>query len=718
MDIKMQNISLLDDLNDHQKEAVQYFKSNLRIIAGAGSGKTKVLTRKVAYLINDLAIPPHDILAVTFTNKACNEMSERIRQYCGDLTSELKIKTFHSLCAEILRIEAKNLKIKSDFQIIDETDKKMLLQEIFKKLEISQSQISYSAMIRYISWAKNNKYSPKEMAYNLKNDEDNETIPKIYALYNRELKRKEILDFDDLIIKVEELFSTNEEIRDKWSKKFQFVLVDEFQDTSYLQYKIIKTLVGPNTHLTIVGDPDQTIYHWRGADVDLILNFENDYPNSKTIVLDTNYRSTKTILRAANKLIQNNHNRFNKDLHTPNPEGLEIEFFHAFNMEAEARWVVQKINELKKQKIQLKNIAILYRSNWYSQALEEALINENINHKIFNGVKFYQRSEIKDALAFLRVLYDGSDISFERIINVPSRGIGAVTLNALKKYANEVNMTLYAACVKNIKKLPIPESVIVKSLYPFLKTVIKYKKALKEFKISVVLKNFLDEIGFMKDIEDKSNLRGTAVENVKELLRSIETWEEKNPDKGVSDYLEMVSLLSAGDEYDNFTNYVSLMTVHSSKGLEFDNVFVVGMSEKIFPSHKGFKDPRDNSWLEEERRLAYVAITRAKQRLFISDSRGYLIGTNIEKEPSRFIEEMGIDLDKFIIVQPNAINENDEELSITNDDIIAGDVVSHTIFGEGTVLKVIGSDILVSFIRDGKERTLRKNHPAIKVISK
>lgn len=720
--MKINNMSLLNDLNEQQKEAVQFFNSSLRIIAGPGSGKTKVLTRKVAYLINDLGITPNKILAVTFTNKAANEMSERIRQYCDADTDKLNISTFHALCAKILRIEYLSAELKSDFLIIDEIDKKDILSNIYKELNISKSQITFSNMIQKISWYKNTKITLDELAKEMEIPIDDPIILAIKS-YEHELASKRMVDFDDLIIRVETLFDKHPEIAKKWSEKFSFILVDEFQDTSVSQYNIVKKLINKDTHITIVGDPDQTIYNWRGADVSLILDFHKDFSDTKTIVLQTNYRSTKKIVNAANQLIVHNKKRYVKDLITDNEIGAEIEFFHAFNMEAEARWVVQKINELKKNKIQLKNIAILYRSNFYSRPFEEALIKENINHKIFNGVKFFQREEIKNSIAFLRILYDGSDLAFERVVNIPTRGIGETTLERCIEIAKNNKKTLFNTFMQDYKTLPIRPNIIREKLYPFLYSIKKHSVLLKsekhKIKISEVLRLFLEDIGYLKSIENISNLRGSAVDNVNELIESIKNWEEQNPDKGVKEYLEMVSLLSSSDEFDTGTNYVSLMTIHSAKGLEFDNVFIVGMSENIFPSVRSVNDSNPEL-VEEERRLAYVAVTRARKRLFISDSRGIVLGTRIDKSPSRFIKEMGIDIEKFILVQDDHLSFDTDSVDDEhqNDKIIVGDFISHNIFGEGEVLEVNNSDIIVSFVVDNKTRTLRKNHPAIKLIRK
>ncbi|MHA3786466.1 ATP-dependent helicase [Mycoplasma sp. VS276A1] len=721
---------LLSDLNTKQREAVEYFDTSLRIIAGAGSGKTRVLTRKIAYLINDLGVRPKNILAMTFTNKAANEMKQRVLQYTSkSLKNELKISTFHSFCAELLRKHIRLLGFHTDFLIIDEPDKIQILGNIYRKLGISNHDISYKSMIEYISYAKNMELTYKELCDELKTFEYSKVVADVYQAYLNELVSKGSLDFDDLVSLTKTLLETHPEVAAIYQKQFEYVLVDEFQDTSRIQYDLIKLLVGKNTHFTIVGDPDQTIYNWRGADVNLILNFDKEFPDAKTIILDTNYRSTQKILDAANKLIAQNSNRLHKDLIASNEIGDDVEFYHGFSPEAEARWVIQKINELKKQKNQLKEIAILYRSNYYSRPFEEALIEENINHKIFNGTKFFERAEVKDALAFLRVIAEQKDIALERIINVPNRGIGEVTLSKLKEYAKKQGKSLFRTLQEDIRTLPIPKEKITKSIYPFMVLVVKYAKALQHNKISVTLNKFLEEIKYYEHIAMNENLRGSAEDNVKELINSISNWEEKNKDKTVSDYLNMVALMSVSDEYDNVPNYVSLMTIHSAKGLEFDNVFIVGMSEGIFPNRRSLEPQNSSKFsakgrysntLEDERRLAYVAVTRARNKLFISDSRGKIIGTDIDKKPSRFITEMGLDVNETIINAKNRYfsDFNSEDETITSNHIIVGDIISHIMFGEGEVLEVMPNEIVVEFIKDKKIRTLNKNHSSIKVIGK
>ncbi|WP_029512729.1 ATP-dependent helicase [Mycoplasmopsis iners] len=718
---------ILKELNAEQLEALNYFDGPLRIIAGAGSGKTRVLTRKIAYLINILGIAPSEILAVTFTNKAANEMNERVIQYTMGATNEKpEISTFHTLCAKILRIEAHYLGFRSDFQIIDDTDKKVIIDAIYKKHGLSTQEIKFSRLLTLFSLAKNSDFTGDELVRFLNEKEkdpkittSHDLIGEMFEEYNQSLKEKGCFDFDDLIIKVNELFNKFPNVIEKWANKYSYILVDEFQDTSRLQYEIVKKLASGKAQLTIVGDPDQTIYSWRGADVNLILNFDKDFPEVKTVILKHNYRSTNQILTAANTLIHHNRNRFSKDLVTDNEEGEEIEFNHAFSAEAEARWVVQKINELKKKKIQLKNIAIFYRSNYYSRPFEEELIRENINYKIFNGQKFFQRKEIKDVLSYLRVIYDFSDVSLIRIINTPARKIGEVTLNKLQNFALEKGETLFDAMVNHYKELPVGKSVLEEIVY-LLNAIRKHHAALKKYSIHDTLNSLLKTVGYLDYIKADPTLRGVGKENIDELLASIRNWEKTNPDKGIKEYLQEISLYSAGDEFDNGTNYVTLMTVHAAKGLEFDNVFLVGMSDQIFPHRRSLKGGNEE-FLEEERRLAYVAITRAKHRLFISDSRGYYGDNNVNKTPSRFLKEMGIDIDSIILhsdaTDLDYSNLNDEkQIKELNKHIIVGDIISHTVFGEGTVLQVNNDSIVVQFTGKHGIKTLNKNHQAIRLL--
>lgn len=724
--IKNKENAIVEDLNDKQKEALYYFDGPLRIIAGAGTGKTRVLTRKMAFLINILGIAPSKILAVTFTSKAANEMADRVKQYTNPkfITGKVTIQTFNTLCGKILREEAEFANLKKDFQIIDDVDKKNILKIVFQNLDYEANDANFKNILRIFSWAKNKRYSVNDIVEHIDHDLDSdfagngEKVAKIYNEYNKYLAKLKCLDFDDLVIKVNELFDKHPRIAKKWADRYSYILVDEFQDTSTAQYDVIKVLASSNAQITIVGDPDQTIYRWRGADVNLILNFDKDFKKTKTIILNKNYRSTQNILNVANSLIKYNKNRYNKDLIAEKEAGPEIDFMHAFSPEAEARWVVQKINELKKQKKQLKSIAVFYRTDSFSRYLEEQLINENINYRVFGSEKFYQRKEIKDALAFLRVIYDGSDLSLIRVLNVPPRKITEEDIRKLQTFAQEKGLSLFNTLIKYYRELPVSFD-IKKSIVKFLNKINKFKKALTMNPIATTLEKFLEEIGYFEYINEDVGLRGTGEESVNTLIDGIETWQKENPKKKIEDYFEYVSFMSTRDTANDALSYVSLMTVHAAKGLEFENVFLVGMSEQLFP-HYVDKEINEET-LEEERRLAYVAITRAKNRLFISDSRGMLFNTDKEKEPSRFLKEMGININKFILQPDNTIIIEDSEEETekipkeVNRKIIAGDVISHTFFGEGEVLEVSGDTILVHFAKNGV-KSLAKNHHSIRVL--
>ncbi|WP_406613639.1 ATP-dependent helicase [Mycoplasma corogypsi] len=724
----LKKIDLLSDLNPNQRLAVEYFDTNLRVIAGPGTGKTKVITRKIAMLVNDLNVNPESILALTFTNRACNEMKQRvIRNTHPHKNKHIKIQTFHSFCLNVLRIYYKNIGYKNNFSIIDDKVKNKMLGEIYDNLKIQRQEIELKDVAYKISWAKTYDLDPAYLAQRLNIPIDSHLI-KIYTSYQNELYINQAMDWDDLITQTNRLFKENPEIATKYGSKFKYILIDEFQDTTDKEFEIIKSILQEDTHFTIVGDPDQTIYQWRGANIHLILNFDKEFPNSKTVILNQNYRSTPNILNAATKFIKNNTIRYSKELFTENPNGSEIEFYYGFSPEAEARWVVQKINQLKKEKTQLKNIAVMYRSKYYSRSLEEALLQNNINHKVLHGTKFFDREEIKTAIAFLSVLVEKRDLALEQVINIPSRQIGPVTLNKIKEFGRiQKQKDLYRTLFEDYRELPIGTDKIQKYIFPFLQKIIMYQNALKKYSISTVLDKFLEEIGYYKFINGNENLRGTAIDNVKELINSIKSWEQDdaNKNKTAKDYLDMVAAFTLDDDGYDDSNYVSLMTAHASKGLEFDNVFIIGLSEDIFPSKKSLYSPlyvdedmntRIISALEEERRLMYVAITRAKKQLFISDSRGKLIGTDNNKVPSRFIEEMGIDLESTILLNDFSVNNVDDEDALRAN-YVPGDIISHIIFGEGKVLEVLQNEIIVYFVKDKSTKTLNKNHTSIQIIS-
>ena len=702
----MDQNTILNKLNNKQKEAVVYNDGPLAIIAGAGSGKTRTLTHKIAYLILSGQVEPSRILAVTFTNKAANEMKERVVKLVGKVGESVKIYTYHSLCARILREDITHFEgYTKKFNIIDNIDQNQILRPGYKKLALSPRGLSYASVIDYISKNKNKGIEPETLLKDSKTDTET-ALANLYKYYLEETLRSKSLDFDDLLIFVKRLFDENEEVTKKWARRFGYVLVDEFQDTSYVQYDIIKKLA-PDNHITVVGDPDQTIYTWRFADPKLIMQFEKNFKNAKIIMLEQNYRSTNQILDAANKLISKNKNRYEKNLFTENGDGDIINFSHTFSEEAEARWIVSQIDKLKKNKTQLKDIAILYRSNYLSNTLEKALIESNINYILFGGIRFYQRQEIKDAISYLKIINNGDDVAFNRMINVPVRKIGPAALEKIKATQEKYGLTLFATVIKHFNELDITKAAKLE-LAKFIKLLRKYQLALKTNKVSLVLHKFLIEVGYY-DIwsayEDKGRL-----DNLKELVKSVKEWEEKNPEGTLDQYLDEISLYIDKENGNLKADYVSLMTIHTSKGLEFENVFVYGFSEGVFPSNRSL-DEGGNDALEEERRLAYVAATRAMKRLFITSSRGYSIDHSTQKKPSRFVSELGINIKNFTreFIAPKDFSENYNQ----NMELIEGDKVMHEKFGEGVVVAIHDKLADIAFKAPHGVKTLMKNHKSL-----
>ena len=714
--------TIFENLNKEQKAAILKNNGPLRIVAGAGSGKTGVLTRKISYLIKKIGILPERILALTFTNKAANEMKSRVVSIIGNDGDKSNILTFHSLCYKFLRTEITNIDFPKNFIVIDSTDQIYILKKIYKEINLTSSLLSYTSIIKFISKSKILSIDYDD-AQEVENENDTKSLKiEIYKKYKAELESKKYVDFDDLLILTNKILNDFPEVRKTWSSKFDYILVDEFQDTSIIQYNIIKLLTNFK-NITIVGDPDQTIYSWRGADINLINNFHKDFKGTTTITMDVNYRSTKNILDAANKLIRSNEDRLPKSLKTSGPVGDPIEFHYAYSQEAEARWVVNQINELKRNKVQLKDIAIFYRSNFYSRLIESSLITDAINHKIFGGQKFFERSEIKDVISFLWTLSKTpSQIHFQRIINVPARKIGPATEAKLIKFAEEKNMSIYECLIEHFKIIPVPKETKSK-IVDFLNEIRRHQNFLERgISISKTIESFLNSINYMFSIKDDNTESDSKLENINELFKSIENWETKNPDLKLEDYLEEISLMNmSSDSEEDAINYVTLMTIHASKGLEFKNVFILGLNEDIFPSARISQIEnidKQKIKMEEERRLAYVAITRAKEKLFVSGARGtnFIADVINQKSPSRFISDMGIDLSPYVSDLTTIKNfENDIKI---NKNYIIGDFISHISFGEGVVLDLEGDKITIKFNKEdiGIKQFL-KNHKSIERIS-
>ena len=672
---------------------------------------------------------PRGILALTFTNKAANEMRERVEAIIGETAKQMIISTFHSLCTKFLQREYYHFyKTKTKFVILDRIDQIDVLKTVYKNNEISPSTLDYASMLEYISYHKINFISPADLKKDLTTNADEEEVNDklkitIYEQYQQILQAANSLDFDDLMVKTKEILTQNQQILTKWQGRFKYFLIDEFQDTSKLQYEIISLLAKSN-NITIVGDPDQTIYSWRGADISFINNFDKLHPKTFTVVLHQNYRSTQRILEAANNLIKFNPNRLEKVLDTANPTGEKIEFYVANSPEFETMWIISKINDLKKMKVQLKDIAILYRLNYYSRAIEDALINETIPHKIVGGQKFYERVEIKDALTFLRCIWSPNDVALERIINIPARKIGDATLKKLFNFAKAHNLSLWDSWIQKFPQihiLPEPKN----NLFKFINCLLKHRAALtKGVAIHQVLESFLNEIGYLNLLkQNQVEHAGTnKLENVKELIKAIKSWGEKNKDKTIDDYLYEIALINLNHDDTNNLNYVSLMTVHAAKGLEFKNVFVIGLNEGTFPTAKALEDEANfgGALLEEERRLAYVAITRAKERLFLSSSRTSLFAQKMNhkssispslNKPSQFLTEMGLNLSGFVKADTQA---DQNPTSHKGKYFHPGDKIMHTNFGEGIVLDINGDTIIIEFKnKNVGVKQLLKNHKSI-----
>ncbi len=687
------------DLNKEQKNAVLHEGSPLAIIAGAGTGKTWTLTHKIGYLIEIKKYIPERILAVAFTNKAANEMKERLIQSIGEKASKIQISTYHSFCSKVLRKEISKIGYSSSFNILDNKDQQQILSPIYKKYNISPKTLSYNSTIAYISKNKILFNDPKKLIKDAIND-DQKILAKIFNDYTNNLNQIGSLDFDDLLIKTKEIFDKYPEVSKKWSNNYNYVLVDEFQDTSLVQYEIIKK-ISQHNNITIVGDPDQTIYTWRQADVNLINNFKKFFKKSKIIKLIKNYRSTKSILEKANRLIMHNKNRIPKDLETNSKEEGYIDFYHASSEDSEARWIVQQIMELRKLRHQLKDIAILYRANYLSGPIEKSLINSGINYVIFGGVKFFQRMEIKDVISYLKILNNYDEFAFKRMINTPKRKIGQITIKNIEKFALFKNKTLYKIIVENLNELPI-SNLVKKELVKFINLINKYKFALKNNSIHLVLSNFLKEINYLSIWNPTTE--ESRIDNIKEFINEIKYWEKQNKNKNIDDYINEISLYTDKSEYSFASDYVSLMTVHSAKGLEFKNIFIAGFSDTIFPSARAIREGGEPA-LEEERRLAYVAVTRAKKNLYISDARGFSIDQKFRKKPSQFLGEMGIDVSEF--------TEQFKDNYISDRKFVIGDHISHIRFGNGVITNIRNDVVDIVFKEPHGVKTLVKNHKSI-----
>lgn len=704
-------------LNKKQAEAAQYLNSHLRIIAGAGSGKTRVLTYRIAYLIEDIGINPSNILAITFTNKAANEMKTRVQKILGLEAFGSVICTIHSLCVRILRQNIRVLGYPSSFIIMDEEDQKSLIKKLFKEHNIDSKTISIKSCINYISQYKCARVNPAKAMQFAGDYYGEQRKAFIYEKYEEYISEHYMLDFDDLLLKTLEIFENYSDILEHWQKKFQFIHVDEFQDVSEIDYQLIYYLSQKST-LCVVGDPDQTIYSFRGSDVNFILDFEKDFKNTKTIILDQNYRSTQNILDISNNLIRKNKNRLNKDLYTELEQGANIIHYTAMNDEAEAEYITSKIENMIEthEGVNYHNFAILYRANYLSRPIEQNLIRKQMDYKIFGGLKFFSRKEIKDTLSYIRLMVLDDDLSFERIINVPARGIGNKTLDKIQLCALNQGISCYEAISLYSDEMRL-SAKIKKELSRFIKAIEKAKQS--TLSLPEVLEHLLNDVGYMDML--KNDQDENRIQNIHELQNSILNYCSSHPETAnFESYLQDIALYTSSDEATE-DEYISLMSIHMAKGLEFDYVFVVGLSEDTFPSFRSVSEGGDEG-LEEERRLAYVAFTRAKKELYLTDSQGFSYISKSPKITSRFIDEIGRDHIEHIGHKSKFKTSDYVRITPTIEEMIGdnqvkewkcGDFVEHDVFGKGVVVKVDGKYIDIAFSSPHGIKTLMSSHKAI-----
>lgn len=629
---------IIDVLNDKQKEAVLSTEGPCLVIAGAGSGKTKVLTHKIAYLMQEKNVKPWSILAITFTNKAANEMKERVENLVGDVAKDMWIGTFHSICVRILRRYIDRIGFTSSFIIFDSSDQRTLVKQCLKQLNIDDKMLNDRAVLSEISNAKNEMLEPDAYKLRTNNEIRKETIAKVYELYQKRLRENNAIDFDDIINYTIRILSENPDVLEYYSNKFEYVLVDEYQDTNKAQFTLVSILAALHGNITVVGDNDQGIYSFRGADITNILNFEKDFPGTKIIKLEQNYRCTQNILDAANAVIKNNETKYEKKLWTENGKGGMITVFRGNDEYDEANFIVKNINKLRREEYMTYNdFAILYRMNSQSRSIEDILRRENVPYKIIGGLKFYERKEIKDTIAYLRLIQNPSDnLSLTRIINEPKRGIGKTSLDNVQQIAMQSETSMYDV-IKRADEFGL-NRVFVNSR-EFISQIEELRAKKDHIKISDLIKETLNKTGYTKALEDEDTTEAeTRLENIEEFLTVAMEFEEQMAENSLEEFLEGITLSSDIDNADDQEDSVTLMTLHSAKGLEFPVVFLVGMEEGIFPGYKSIGEPKE---LEEERRLCYVGITRAKQNLFISCARQRTIfGSTSCNQVSRFVKEI------------------------------------------------------------------------------
>lgn len=633
----MNKEELINGLNDKQKEAVLATDGPCLVIAGAGSGKTKVLTHKIAYDIES-GIKPWNILAITFTNKAANEMKERIEKLIGDAAKDLWMGTFHSICVRILRRYIDRIGYKTDFVIFDTSDQKTLIKECLKTLKVDDKIFTDRGVLSEISNGKNEMLEPKAYGVKYAGDFRKKTIAEIYELYQRRLRENNAIDFDDIINFTIKILSENPDVLDYYTEKFKYILVDEYQDTNKAQFTLVSLLASKYGNVTAVGDNDQGIYSFRGADISNILNFERDFPGTKIIKLEQNYRCTGNILKAANAVIKHNENKYDKKLWTENEEGHLPCIYCGEDEYDEGRYIVEQINHLKTEEYyKNSDFTILYRMNAQSRAIEDILMREGIPYKVIGGLKFYERKEIKDIIAYLRLIHNSADnLSLKRIINEPKRGIGKTSIEQIQEISDKTGNSMYEI-IRNAQEYGLTR--VFSNSRDFIEQIEYLKSKKDELKISDLIKETLNKTGYTKALENENSVEAeTRIENLEEFLTVAIEFEEESADNTLAEFLENITLSSDIDGMEDQDDLVTLMTLHSAKGLEFPVVFLIGMEEGIFPGYKTIGEPQA---LEEERRLFYVGITRAKQYLYLTCAKHRTIfGSTSYNQVSRFVKEI------------------------------------------------------------------------------
>ena len=697
----------LDNLNDKQKEAVLYNDGPLLIIAGAGAGKTKTLTSKIAYIIDEHLATPYNILAITFTNKAAKEMRDRLYLLIGDEARKLQVSTFHSFGLKLLRENYELLGYDRNFVIMDSDDSLTVVKKIIKDLDYDPKVYNPKAIRNKISSCKNELISAKAYERYAVSDYE-QVIQKVYEKYEKKLQQNNSVDFDDLLILPLKLFREHQDVLEKYQNLYQYVLIDEYQDTNQAQYILTKMISEKNRRITCVGDDSQSIYSFRGANYKNILNFENDYKDAKTILLEQNYRSTGNILDAANQVIKNNRDRKDKNLWTNKGPGEKIKYYRAYNERDEAQYVIRKIKELVNRNVEYKDIAVLYRTNAQSRVVEEEMLKENLPYRVIGSFYFYSRKEIKDLIAYLRLIHNSKDnVSLLRVINTPKRGIGLKTIENLTTKADTEGISIYDA-IESGKELE------------FKKTIEKLKSVAEDLTLTELIDKVLDASGMKKELESEQTLEAEVrLENLEEFKSITKAFEEKEGLISLEDFLLEISLVSDVEEYKDDPNRISLMTVHSVKGLEFDHVFVIGMEEGLFPHMNSLME---NVALEEERRLCYVAITRARDDLHLVNARRRtLFGKEQVNPVSRFISEINPDLLETNVKDeiPKKEEKIDTKEMFREEDVDykVGDFVYHETFGTGKVVEVTNTLVSVAFKHPHGIKKLMKNHKKLSKIN-